>query len=446
MSCLSFFTKDQLLQLASHYDIIITSSEKRLKDSVKDIIRNVLIDNGILKVRPVSLQPMVAPLSEAAIQLRLKELALQEKQLEATERERQFKEKQMYLEHERFLKEFELKTASERSTLRGDAPLFDVGRHIKLVPPFSEKDVEIYFSHFERVATTSKWPKNVCTLLLQSVLIGKAQEAYSALSLERSTDYDEVKAAILKAYELVPEAYHQRFRSCVKLAHHAYVEFAKQKESLFDRWCTSQRVESKEQLRQLILLEEFKNCLPEVVSVYLNEQKAVTLEQAAILADEFVLTHKVNFGDKQAESQSKGQNNRFRYGKFPVSSPAKKLVSDSSTSERVCFYCKKPGHLIRDCPVLSKKQKSTKTVAFVSSPVLSLPSSSSLANVPSEKLECKNGELAGSSSFLKCVKCVLSRRPSTCAFYLYLVLLQAQYSEPCFIDQGPVSIRRFNQL
>ncbi len=136
------------------------------------------------------------------------------------------------------------------------------------------------------------------------------------------------------------------------------------------------------------------------MSVYLNELKAVTLEEAAILADEFVLTHKVNFGDKQAESQSKGQSNRFRYGKFPVSSPAKKLVSDSSTSERVCFYCKKPGHLIRDCPVLSKKQKSTKTVAFVSSPVLSLPSSSSLANVPSEKVECKNGELAGSSSFL----------------------------------------------
>ncbi len=55
---------------------------------------------------------------------------------------------------------------------------------------------------------------------LQSVLVGKAQAAYSALSLERSTDYDEVKAVILKAYELVPEAYHQCFRSCVKLAHH----------------------------------------------------------------------------------------------------------------------------------------------------------------------------------------------------------------------------------
>ncbi len=52
----------------------------------------------------------------------------------------------MYLKHERFLKEFELKTASERSTPRGDVPLFDVGRHIKLVPPFSVKNIDIFFS------------------------------------------------------------------------------------------------------------------------------------------------------------------------------------------------------------------------------------------------------------------------------------------------------------
>ncbi len=58
---LELFTKDQLLQLASHYDITITSSEKHLKDIIKDIIRNVLIDNYILRIRPVSLQPMVAP-------------------------------------------------------------------------------------------------------------------------------------------------------------------------------------------------------------------------------------------------------------------------------------------------------------------------------------------------------------------------------------------------
>lgn len=248
-----------------------------------------MIDNGVLKVKQVSPQSMTAPLSEAASELRLRELAFQEKQLEGNIK---IREKEMLLAHELSLKELEIKTTA--LTPRSDTAPFDVGRHIKLVPPFSEKDVERYFSHFERVATTSKWPRTMWTLLLQSILVGRAQEANSALSLEKSANYDEVKTAILKAYELVPEAYHQRFRSCTKFALNTYDELAKQKENLFDRWCTSQKVESKEHLRQLILLEEFENCLPEVVSVYLNEQKAMTLEQAAILADEFILTHKVN--------------------------------------------------------------------------------------------------------------------------------------------------------
>uniref|UniRef100_A0A9J8CV35 Gypsy retrotransposon integrase-like protein 1 n=1 Tax=Cyprinus carpio carpio TaxID=630221 RepID=A0A9J8CV35_CYPCA len=173
-------------------------------------------------------------------------------------------------------------------------------------------------------------------------------------------------------------------------------ETAFEKENLFDRWCTSQKVESKEHLRQLILLEEFKNCLPEVVSVYLNEQKAVTLEQAAILADEFILTHKVKFGDKHSEVQDQSKHKRSQFVKSVPSgsSPANKMTKDGLISERACFYCKRLGHLIADCPVLSKKHKSAKTVAFVS-PVPSLPLASSVANVA-----CKNRELAGSSSFL----------------------------------------------
>ena len=49
-------------------------------------------------------------------------------------------------------------------------------------------------------------------MLLQSVLIGKAREVYSALSVELSSDYTlRVKSEILQAYELVPEAYPQKF-------------------------------------------------------------------------------------------------------------------------------------------------------------------------------------------------------------------------------------------
>ena len=33
-------------------------------------------------------------------------------------------------------------------------PAFDVSKHIKLVPPFQEREVDKYFLHFEKIATS----------------------------------------------------------------------------------------------------------------------------------------------------------------------------------------------------------------------------------------------------------------------------------------------------
>ncbi len=51
------------------------------------------------------------------------------------------------------------------------------------------------------------------------------------------------------------------------------MEFSREKEVLFNMWCTSQKDETKEQLQQLILLEEFRNCVLVLVATYLSEQK-----------------------------------------------------------------------------------------------------------------------------------------------------------------------------
>ena len=69
---------------------------------------------------------------------------------------------------------------------------------------------------------------------------------------------DTVKREILHRYELVPEAYRQRFRHCKKTDRHMYVEFAHEKKNQFSRWCASQKADSMELLRELILLEDFE--------------------------------------------------------------------------------------------------------------------------------------------------------------------------------------------
>src|SRR4029434_3865106 len=150
---------------------------------------------------------------------------------------------------------------------------FDVSRNTRMIPHFNEHEVDRYFIQFERVAGALAWPVEMWTLLLQTALTGRAQSVYSALSSQQSADYHTVKTAILNAYELVPEAYRQRFRDLRKSDRLTFVEFAGEKERAFDRWCTSQSTQTKEQLRELVLLEEFKRCVPDDVAMYVNDRK-----------------------------------------------------------------------------------------------------------------------------------------------------------------------------
>ena len=75
--------------------------------------------------------------------------------------------------------------------------------------------------------------------MLQCVLTGKAQEAYSTLSVTKCLCYDLVKAAVLKAYEMVPKAYSQRFRKGKKEDKQSYLEFSRDIVNAFNRWKTA---------------------------------------------------------------------------------------------------------------------------------------------------------------------------------------------------------------
>ncbi len=188
--------------------------------------------------------------------------------------------------------------------------------------------------------------------------------------MEESLDYEQVKIAVLRIYELVPEAYRQKFRNHIK-TDETYVEFVREKESMFDRWCASMKVTTYEELRELILLEEFKNCLPERVETYLNEQKVLKCSAAATLADEYVLTHKSVFGTVQNSSSSSRWDSKRSFDRAPRED---KVAENSGKflSSPVCFYCKKHGHIIAECQALKKKNSVPKPVGLLmtSSPQL----------------------------------------------------------------------------
>lgn len=134
---------------------------------------------------------------------------------------------------------------------------FDVLSNLHLVPQFCERDPDTFFSLFEHVAESREWPDSDCTLLSQCVLTGKAQEANSSLTVADSKDYATVKAAMC-AYELVPEAYCQKFRTWQKADKQMHMEFARELVTHFSRWCAALKVVTYEALCDVVVLEQFK--------------------------------------------------------------------------------------------------------------------------------------------------------------------------------------------
>ena len=93
---------------------------------------------------------------------------------------------------------------------------FDVGRHIKFVPSFSETEVDKYFSHFMK-AMSFKWLKETCTLLYRVVLL-------LLCWLKRVGNVN-----ISATRELVPEVFWQKFRNTKKTEKQIYVQCEREK-------------------------------------------------------------------------------------------------------------------------------------------------------------------------------------------------------------------------
>jgi hypothetical protein len=349
--------KSDLLQLSKRFGLTNCKTAMR-KAQILRAVTEHLVDENVFDQSVLENIPEYVDQGSEIEKLKIQLQFEQEKR----DKEIEFEIQRQRLEFDKSVRERELQLEElrlrEGAYVRDTVPRFDIARHVKMVPSFNEKDPANYFQCFERVARTAEWPRDKWTLLLQSVLCGKAQTVYAALGDDDALDYDVVKLAILKAYELVPEAYRQKFRAWHKRENQNFVEFAQDQVILFDKWCSAQEVkEDYEKLRQLMLIEQFKNTLSTAIRTYLDEREPDTIQEAAVYADQYFLTHK-RFQDNSRGVQGidKGSQDKVKSG------PVEKSVNSEGGFERksapVCAYCKKRGHLISDCWFLKKKNQS----------------------------------------------------------------------------------------
>jgi transposase InsO family protein len=300
------------------------------------------------------------------------------RRLRAEEDERAMRLKQMEAENLRL--QLELAQAQAR---RDDRPRdrdeagrrgFDVHKASAMLPHYEERDVEMYLSNFEKTAQVSDWPRDKWSVILQPKLSGKALKAYDRLTVEQIVDYDVVKQAILDELELVAEVYRAKFRKCTKRQTETYSDFAHYLTILHDRWTKAEGVDSFEKHKQLILCEAFCETLTSDIKVHVREKDIKTLVEMARAADEYAVLHKGagkidtssrptagGRGQGQSAPSSSGKNGKDSYREQRENQPAGSPVVKQERDVITCFYCRQPGHMIRDCTLRRQAMASAVT-------------------------------------------------------------------------------------
>ena len=282
-------------------------------------------------------------------------------------------------------------TVETAKSLRPKLPKFEDGKD----------DMDAYIERFERFAKTQNWDESTWAVSLSSLLTGKGLEAYTSMPAEQANDYQALKNAVLKRYQLTEEGFRQKFRDEKPEAGETVYQFVARITRYFKRWVEMSGVaKTRSGLADLMIREQFiRTCSPEL-ALFLRERTPTSVDEVVALSEQYI----------EAHGGSICSNRPVRYAPKLTKSAGTAQTPHSQMDQinrRRCFLCNRLGHIARECReedqvnqvrTESPKRSMTNTNDKRSNPkftaaCMSMPYASPCAeNVENGKLKLENGE------------------------------------------------------
>ena len=229
------------------------------------------------------------------------------------------------------------------------------------LPAFNDMrdDLDAYLNRFERFATAQKWPDEEWATDLSVLLTGRALETFYRLPAEQAEDYALVKAALLQRYQLTEEGFRTKFYEGKPKTGETGVEYMNRIDHYLTRWMTLGKIQNTyEDLRDLIVREQFLHNCDKDVNIYLREKKLGSSKRVAEFADRYLQIHGCNLNNSHKRATPFTPTPTPSTSTRPVMAQAcTKQNPSSSFDERRCFTCNKVGHISARCPQLHKQQQ-----------------------------------------------------------------------------------------
>jgi len=267
-------------------------------------------------------------------------------QREVTDRARQVEIERMQVEQKKLEKEMqETMEAGRHSMDEEDNDEIGISNARKIVkgpkmPCFEESkdNMDAFLHRFEIYAGTQGWKKEQWAVYLSALLKGRALEVYSRLPIEDAQDYDTLKDALLKRFNLTEEGFKQKFKTAKSETNEAPAQFITRLKSYLMRWIELANVKKDfEGITNLVIKEQYLETCSLQLAVFLRERKPADLDQLAKLAEQYLEAHANRNTGRKLEQvvEDKCENRSVP----PKASPIKKS----------CFNCGKVGHIAKDC-------------------------------------------------------------------------------------------------
>ncbi|XP_054833933.1 zinc finger protein 397-like [Eublepharis macularius] len=169
------------------------------------------------------------------------------------------------------------------------------------IPHLPEKpspwdDAKAFLASFEQVAEACQWPQEEWVTRLRPAISGEAEQAFSTLDFPDREDYGKVKAAILRGDAMSREKQRQQFRRfCYQEAEGPRGAYS-QLQEMCRGWLRVEK-HSKEQILELLILEQLLTVLPPEIQSWVSEGGPESCSQAVALAEEFLFRKQVPLED-----------------------------------------------------------------------------------------------------------------------------------------------------
>jgi hypothetical protein len=288
-----------------------------------------------------------------------KEIAIKRLEYESDKVQREAQMRQTEIEtRSRFLSE---RNETENSHFRN----FNLG-----LPKFNNDSAQLpaFLSRFETLARAYNLPSGLWSLELSKSLEGIALQVFESLSAENRLDYDALKCALLKRFEITEGTFRKLFLTSKTAPMESQSDFAQRLTGYLRSWLKHAGYDQTyDDLETLMVKSCYFKSQPKPIQIFIKEKgQKLTLEQMITFSESYRDAHGIIPGEIESGNKFlSGKNEKIftqkatkgnvasvtkNVDRVDKSTPTQTKIVEGEKDKRRCYGCQSDKHMLKDCP------------------------------------------------------------------------------------------------